>query len=85
MTNLVDTYKNLTKLETMVFHIFHDDILSSGTCWTNVGIKTPQEKGALGSLIKKNLLVFEETDDEGFEVYSSALIKEVNGSYKSLV
>ena len=85
MTNLVDTYKNLTKLETMVFHIFHDDILDSGTCWTNVGIKTPQEKGALGSLIKKGLLVFEETDEEGFEVYSSALIEEVNGSYKSLV
>jgi len=85
MTNKLDTYKNLTKLETMVFHIFHDDILASGTSWTNIGIKTPQEKGALGSLIKKGLLTFEETDDEGFEVYSSALIEGSDSNYKSLV
>jgi hypothetical protein len=85
MTNLVDTYKNLTKLETMVFHIVHDDILDSGTSWTNVGVKTPQEKGALGSLIKKGLIIFEETDNEGFEVYSSALIEGSDSNYKSLV
>ena len=85
MTNKVDTYKNLTKLEITVFHTFHDDILDSGTCWTNVGVNSTQEKGALGSLVKKGLLIFEETDDEGFEVYSSALIEEVNGTYTSLV
>jgi hypothetical protein len=85
MTNKVDTYKNLTELEKMVFHIFHDEILDSGTSWTNVGIKTPQEKGALGSLIKKGLIIFQETDSEGFEVYSSALIEGEDSNYKSLI
>jgi hypothetical protein len=85
MTNKVDTYKKLTELEKRVFHYFHDDILASGTCWTNVGVNHPQDKGALGSLVKKGLLVFEETDSEGFELYTSALIEEVGGDYKSLV
>ena len=85
MTNKVDTYKSLTDLEKHIFHRFHDDILRNGTCWTNIGVRTPSEKGALGSLVKKGLLVFEETDSEGFELYTSALIEEVCGDYKSLV
>jgi hypothetical protein len=85
MTNLVYTYKNLTELEKHIFHRFHDDILRNGTCWTNIGVRTPNEKGALGSLVKKQLLVFQETDSEGYELYSSALIKEDSGNYTSII
>jgi hypothetical protein len=82
---IVDKYNNLTKLEKEVFHHFHNDILASGTCWTNVGVNNPQDKGALGSLVKKGLLIFQETDGEGFELYSSALIEEVKGAYTSII
>jgi len=75
----------LTKLEKEVFHYFHDDILASGTCWTNTGVNHPEDKGALGSLVKKGLLIFEDTDGEGFALYSSALIQEVGGDYKCLI
>ncbi len=82
---ILDKYKNLTKLEKEVFHYFHDDILASGTCWTNTGVNHPEDKGALGSLVKKGLLIFEDTDGEGFALYSSALIQEVGGDYKCLI
>jgi hypothetical protein len=80
MTNLVDTYKNLTKLEKEVYDDFHKDILLSGngiSCGTSN--LTAEKKGALGSLVKKSILNFVESFD-GEEYYSSLLIDENNNS-----
>ena len=77
----VKIYHSLTPLEKTVYDGFHQDILLSGNGISCFGVYGAQEKGALGSLVKKGILNFVETFD-GDEYYSSSLIDE---NYKSLI